>query len=310
MTPGRHDGAGRKECFQGVRCDPRSGRIGPVDQSERPTPEAAAKGRCPATAGIQVGEACARLTPTGRARILPSRMAAPRSRFFTAMAVLALLVAFTGFAGTYFLPVARGSFHAPLIVHAHGVILFGWLGLFLIQSLLIHGRDLRLHRRLGWAGGVLAVAVAVSTIATGMWATQRDVATGGGDTAVSSILGTCTAALVFLALVAAAIAWRRDGPAHKRLMVLASIAILWPAWFRFRHYFPFVPVPEISFAVIAADSLFLVCIARDWLVERRVHPVFLWVGPAIIAQHILESVMFDSPLWRAAAHAVFNLLGG
>ncbi len=226
------------------------------------------------------------------------------------MAVLALLVAFTGFAGTYFLPIARGSFNAPLIVHAHGVLLFGWLFLFLVQSLLIHRRDLRLHRRLGWAGGALALGVALSTIATGMWATQRDVAAGGGETAISSLLGNCTAALMFLALVAAAIAWRRDGPAHKRLMLLATIAILWPAWFRFRHLFPFVPAPEISFALIAADSLFLVCIARDWLAERRIHPVFLWIGPAIIAEHTFETLMFDTPPWRAAAHAVFTALGG
>ena len=44
LTSGRYDGAERKDYFQ-VRRDPRSGRIGPVDQSERRTTGATAKGR-------------------------------------------------------------------------------------------------------------------------------------------------------------------------------------------------------------------------------------------------------------------------
>lgn len=238
----------------------------------------------------------------------PCPMVAARSRFFTAMAVLALVVALTGFAGTYFVPLARGGFRAPPIVHVHGALLFGWLVLFLAQSLLIRRRDLLAHKRLGWAGAVLAAGVSVSTVAVGVWATQRDVAAGGGDIAVSALTGVCLSAAMFLALVAAAIAWRRNGPAHKRLMMLATIAILWPAWFRFRHYFPSVPAPEITFAIIAADSLIVACILRDWLVERRIHSVFLWVGPAIILEHITEALLFDSPPWRAVAHAIFDAL--
>lgn len=224
------------------------------------------------------------------------------------MAVIALGVALAGFAGTYLAPMVGGTFRAPPIVHAHGALLFGWLVLFLVQSVLVHRRDMRLHKRLGWFGVVLAAGVTVSTIATGVWASQRDVAAGGGETAVSAIVGTCLSAVMFLALVAAAIAWRRDGAGHKRLMLLATLAILWPAWFRFRHYFPFVPAPEITFAIIAADSLIIACMVRDWLVERRVHPVFLWVGPAIILEHVTEAILFDTPPWRALAHAIFDTL--
>lgn len=48
---------------------------------------------------------------------------------------------------------------------------------------------------------------------------------------------------MFTGLVAAGLINRRRPEVHKRLMLLATLLILWPAWFRFRHFFPGVPRP-------------------------------------------------------------------
>lgn len=89
-------------------------------------------------------------------------------------------------------------------------------------------------------------------------------------------------------------------------MLLATIALLWPAWFRFRHYFPHVPNPEIVFAIIVADSLIIVAALRDRIVERRIHNVWLIGGALLIAEHIAEAILFDTPGWRAVAHALYT----
>lgn len=92
-------------------------------------------------------------------------------------------------------------------------------------------------------------------------------------------------------------------------MLLATIAVLWPAWFRFRHFFPSVPFPEVVFAIVAADSLVLLAMWHDWRTTGRVHPVYAWVGTALIADHVIESALFDSAGWRVVAHGLAEALG-
>src|SRR5690606_984622 len=67
---------------------------------------------------------------------------AVRSRFFLYMAFGFLAIALIGFSTTFFIPLARGTFSAPPIIHLHGALLFGWLFLFILQSSLIHRRSL------------------------------------------------------------------------------------------------------------------------------------------------------------------------
>lgn len=233
---------------------------------------------------------------------------ASRPWFYVVMAGLCLGVALIGFAGTFFSPLAQGRFDAPNVIFVHGGLFFAWVILFVVQPSLIRVRAYGVHKMLGAAGCVMALGMAASGVGVGLFAAERDFAAGGGETAISTLLGVCTAMAMFVLLVGAGVAFRQRPETHKRLMLLATLAVLWPAWFRFRHYFPAVPHPEFWFAVVAADSLILVCMIRDRLVLGHVHPVFLWIGPTIIADHLLEVLLFDSPMWRIAARAVFNSL--
>ena len=54
----------------------------------------------------------------------------------------------------------------PIPVHVHAMITLTWLGLLSSQTLLIRKRQLRLHRKWGAAGAILAIAVVV----VGLWA--------------------------------------------------------------------------------------------------------------------------------------------
>lgn len=222
--------------------------------------------------------------------------AKPRSRFFLAMGGVFLLVALAGFMGTYFVPMARRSFHAPAVVHVHGALLFGWLLLFIAQAWRVRQRRMVQHRRWGWFGAGMCVAIMASGVGVGLFATRRDLAAGGGDFALGQFVNILIEMLLFGGLVAAAVAMRRDGESHKRLLLLATVSALAPAWLRLRHLFPGVPHPFVTFSIVA-DSLLLVAIARDWVALRRVHPAYLWAGGAMVAVHAVELLAITSPPW-------------
>lgn len=222
------------------------------------------------------------------------------------MACLFLAIALIGFSTTFFIPLARGTFQAPAVIHVHGALLFAWLLFLILQVSLIQARHVRQHRLLGRAGVVLCIAIVVSGVLVGLHATRRDLAAGGDEFVEGQFVNILIEMLLFGLLVAAAIVLRRDGESHKRLLMLATISALAPAWLRFRHLFPMVPNPFVVFSLLA-DSLLLVAIARDWIASRRVHPVYLWAGGAMVMVHLVELLAIRSAPWLRLSRW---LLGG
>ena len=227
---------------------------------------------------------------------------------FLVIGIIGLMAVLIGFATTFIIPVSRGTFKAPLVIYLHGLFAVLWVLLFLTQTFLIHFRNYRLHMSLGLFGIVIGLGTSITMIPAGMYAVQKELNKGMGETAISGILGTCTSAILFITLVLFGIFYRKKSAIHKRLLLLATIVVLWPAWFRFRHYFPNVPRPEFWFGVFLADSLIIL----SWIWERytlgKVHPVLKYVGSFIIIENLTEIMLFDSSIWRKAAHLTYELL--
>ncbi len=230
------------------------------------------------------------------------------SRFYRFAAIAAIGVAISGFHLTYTLPLAKGAFAGPSWSHAHGALLASWLVLVSVQAWLSPHR-LPLHRKLGWLAAIVAPVVAFSTIAIGHEATTLGLARGDGPIAYSGFLGTVTAPTIFLGLVIAAIALRRKPQWHKRLIFVATVSILWPAWFRWRHFLPWMPRPEITLSLLLADMPIIIAMVRDRLRFGGVHPAYLFVGTGLIVEQTLETLAFDAPLWRRVALALYGLAG-
>jgi hypothetical protein len=232
----------------------------------------------------------------------PARRAT-RSRFFLGAALIALAVAMAGFFTTFTRPLWRGEFHGPAVVYVHGAFVLSWLLLFLTQTALVQSGRVARHRVLGWAGAVIMPGVVLSTWAMGVYALRRDVAAGVGEFAFSSLVGTFTSPTVVASLFVAALWWRRRPDVHKRLMFLVLVAVMWPAWFRLRHYFPSVPRPDVWFAYVLAQVVpVAVAMLHDKLTLGRVHIVYWTVGLAMLAEAGLETALFDGPAWRVVAH--------
>ena len=228
--------------------------------------------------------------------------------YFFCVAILGMLAVLVGFAKTFIAPVSTGCFIAPGVVYIHGAFAFSWISLFVIQTSLISARKYRTHMAFGIAGILIAAGTAITMLPVGMYAANKELKQGLGETAISGIVGVVTSAIMFLGIVIAGVLNRHNPATHKRLMLLSTIVVLWPAWFRFRHYFPSVPRPDIWFAVVLADSLIVISCVWDKLVNGEIHPVFKYVGAFIILEHTFEVITFDSSSWRYVARQIYNLL--
>ena len=227
--------------------------------------------------------------------------------FYLGFGLVGLAVVALGFGVTYVLPMARRTFTAPWFVHLHGASALAWILTFIIQTLLVRSSRTPWHRRLGQVALPLALLIWLSGIATAVWAAQRDLAEQG-TAATSELAGTITGLSLYLLLVIAAVAARRKPDWHKRLIMLASIQVLWPAFFRLRHLLPAVPYPDISFALVMAYSPILIAGLRDKWRYGKIHPVWLFLGPALVIEQSVEFAFFDQGPLQPFGQWVFRLL--
>lgn len=239
-------------------------------------------------------------------------MASPWARdratlFYAGFALVGLLVIGLGFGVTYALPMARGTFSAPWFVHLHGASALGWVLLLIVQARLVRTHRTPLHRRLGQIGLPLALLVCASGIATALWAAQRDLPQQG-TAATSSLGGTVSGLTLYLLLVLAAFLARRKPDWHKRLVMLATIQVLWPAFFRLRHLLPAMPHPDVWLALVLAYTPILIAALRDRWLYGKVHPVWLYLGPALVTEQSLEFAWFDQGLSRSFGQWIYALL--
>jgi len=202
----------------------------------------------------------------------------------------------------------RGQFLAPPVVHLHAAFAFGWVLLLVAQTQLVRIRRVRWHRRLGVVGASFAAGLVLTGVPVGLWATRRDLDAGLGDVARGQYVNILIELAVFGSLVLAGVLKRHDREWHKRLLLLATISVLGPAWFRFRHLFPAVPNPLITFSLLA-DAVLLVVIGQEWASRRRVHLAFVTVAPAMVAVHLAELFLSQSPLWLALARRLLGEAG-
>ena len=233
-------------------------------------------------------------------RGVPSDPAWPWRRdrmFFSGMAVAAALVVFAGFAPTYYLKgVFSGRPLSPLL-HAHGLIFTTWIVLFVLQTGLIAGRRTPLHRRLGVAGGALAVAMLVAGTMAAIDAARRGFTPPGGPPPLTFLIIPLGDLVVFSALVAAAFYRRRQPQTHKRLMLLATLALLTPAIARLPGIAAIGPP-----AFWGLTDLFIVaCFVYDRVTIGRIHPAFKWGGLFVLVMQPMRLILGGTGPWLAFA---------
>jgi hypothetical protein len=199
--------------------------------------------------------------------------------FFLAMSLVILGTVFLGFAPRYYL---AGGFHAPLpsvVVHIHAAVFSAWILLFVVQTTLVSSGRVGWHKRLGIFGGALACLMVVLGVLVTIDSTRRRFTPPGLDSPRFLAVDLIEIS-VFAFLVAWGLRVRRDGAAHKRLILLSTIALLGAAISRWALTFPvLLKFPPIT--VLVVDEFLLSIVIFDLLTHRRVHRVTLW-GSLII----------------------------
>jgi hypothetical protein len=183
----------------------------------------------------------------------------------------------------------------------YGFLFTAWIVLFFVQAQLVARHRLDLHRRLGILGAFLAplctaVAIRVSFNAGTKAFLAHPESLGDLARPFAMDFGS---ALMFLAMVAAALYFRRRPGIHKRLMVLACCSILFPALGRIPTSADTVLFDAVGFGGLIAITEVppLTCILYDTIKHRRLHPAFGWGGAVPISSFPAFMLLGSSGPW-------------
>lgn len=248
------------------------------------------------------------MSETAAAAALGIRPRISARRFYVAAAVACLAIAFLGFVPTFWLPLAAGSFRAPFLVYLHGLLFFAWTVLFLAQTSFVATGNVARHRELGLAGiAVAAVMLCVGVLMT-IHSLRSSIALGFADAAKAFAIVPFSAIVLFAALVAIAIAARRNTELHKRLMLVATASLLQPAIGRWFLLFLKPPgamgPPPIAVTIVPgllADLIIVAGMVYDRRTRGSVHRAYWIGGGVLLAVQLLRLPLGHSSGWSAIA---------
>ncbi len=211
--------------------------------------------------------------------------------FFSAMALLLLATFFIGFASSYYL---AGMTNAPLpdkIIHIHAVVYTIWMLLFVAQVSLIFINKVNLHRRLGIISFVFTFAMIVTGLMASVDTLKRTIAPGVDELL---FMINITMLLGFASFIAAAYRMRNTPDAHKRLILMANIALVFAGLIRWPVDLLFHNIP---FAARASYLFLLPLMLYDLWSLRKIHRVTLWSGILLILVFELRFVVANTMAW-------------
>ncbi len=242
--------------------------------------------------------------------------------FYVWMAGACVLIAFGGFAPTYWLQIAPGTFVGSPLLHLHGLLFSAWTLFFLAQTTFVAMGRLDRHRNWGLAGISLATAMVLVGFAAADEVLTRRLAAGFGDRARAFHIVSTSMAALFGVFFVAAIAYVRRPEVHKRMMLLATITVLPPAIARLFYAVnvgmvagmrPGLGGPRtvesVLMAGLLADLLIVAAMTYDWRTRGRVHPAYLIGGGSIVAVQFLRAPVSTTQWWYAIADSLASFSG-
>lgn len=218
--------------------------------------------------------------------------------FYVAMSIAVAITVFAGFAPTFFLRPRFTS--APLmpLLQVHGVVFTSWIALFITQTVLVARHRVDVHRRLGIAGGALAVLMILIGISTAVIRASQGATPPGGPPPLVFLTVPLGDMLVFSLLVSAGFYFRRRPDVHKRLMMLATISILAAAVARL----PFAIMQAGPPAFFGLTDIFIVaCVLYDLITLRRIHRATALAGLLIVVSQPLRLLIGGTHAWLVFA---------
>jgi len=215
------------------------------------------------------------------------------ARFFFTMACLMVGTILAGF--SFNIVTGRSTFASPLLVHVHGVIMLGWLGIYLVQNSLIFAGNVPLHRRFGW----IAVLWVPLVLTMGLLVMRHSLQMAGGPPFFAQnqfLISNPLQLIGFAGLTAWAITVRRNTGWHRRLMFCGMAMLCGPGFGRLLPMPLFIPWSWY----ISIFLPILLFVGAGMLADKRrydrVHPAWLWGIGVTVGVQVLADVIAYSPL--------------
>ena len=223
--------------------------------------------------------------------------------FYLCMALVMAVIVVSGFSRTVGANLLHANPSRPLLLWMHGAAFSTWVLFFFAQSLLVRVRKISVHRFLGWFGAGLATLMVALGLRVAVVMTRFD-AVVLHQTGIDSFLSIPICDMtVFGTCVACAIYSRKRPEYHRRLLFMATCLLMDAPIARFDFFF----YHNLFFPGV--DFLIVLGAARDWWVAGRVHKVYLYALPPLIAWQSLAMYLWkvNPGWWQSITYAILGL---
>jgi len=232
-----------------------------------------------------------------------ARRRTTHTRFYLGLALFMVAIVLVGFWPSYFGPALRGNIARPLVVQLHGIVFVGWMALLVVQVAVAARGHVVLHRRIGQWGIAYGGLVLLMGLAVGLAAPVIHVNAGEWtrDRGAGFLLTTLGDMVLFGSFFGAAVWYKSRPEIHKRLMVAATVALLFAAVGRMG-----LEQSPALFELVWLSPLFA-GIAYDWVARRRVHPAYV-VGLVGLFVGSMRVLLEDSEVWLVIGRPIIDAL--
>lgn len=211
--------------------------------------------------------------------------------FYFGMSYLVAAVVVYGFSHTIDHNLIHATPARPWLLWVHGILFTSWLVFFSLQSLLVRTRNVKVHRTLGWFGVAMGALITIVGLSTAIVMDRFDVALYHQPMARDFFVIQLLDMTSFTSAFWLAIYWRKKPEFHRRLMLIATCVLTAAAFSRFPYVGP-------VWAYVGVDSLVVLGVLRDVLVNARVHKVYRVALPALVVWQVaMVQILLHDPLW-------------
>ena len=222
--------------------------------------------------------------------------------FYFVMSLLVAGIVVAGFKRTVNGNLFHPAVPRPFILWIHGAAFAAWVVFFICQSTLVRIHKVSWHRFFGWFGAGLATVMVPLGVTTAIIMARFDKLQLHQPDTDAFLSIPFYDMIAFGVCIALAVYWRKRPELHRRLVFIATCGLLDAGFGRFDYVF------DHNLYFLCLDLVILLGVARDLLVDRRVHKVYLYALPLLIAGQSLAVYMFrhNPSWWRGITRAILG----
>ena len=200
--------------------------------------------------------------------------------FYFLMALLIPAIVVLGFSTTINQNLIHPAIPRPFILYVHATVFSGWLPVFsrAVRSGTHAQREVAPLDRLVWS---CVWRVDPQQLPTAIAMAHFNIDQLHREHVESFLMIPLWDMVAFTGAFALAIYWRQKPEYHRRLVLIATCALTAAAFGRFP---PSVLNPNFFYAGV--DLLIILGVLRDWIVAKKIHPVYLYALPMLVIGQI------------------------